>query len=56
MALAGGALVMHQVGLFSRPWNGPLGAVFFGVSALLAAIAPMELTEGITEGKECASR
>jgi len=52
VALAGGALVMHQVGLFARPWNGPLGAIFFAVSALLAAIAPLELTEGITGGKD----
>ena len=52
VALAGGALVMHQVGLFARPWSGPLGAIFFAVSALLAAIAPLELTEGITEGKD----
>ena len=52
VALAGGALVMHQVGLFARPWNGPLGAIFFAVSALLAALAPLELTEGIPEGKD----
>ena len=52
VALAGGALAMHQVGLFARPWNGPLGAILFAVSALLAAIAPLELTEGITEGKD----
>jgi hypothetical protein len=52
VALAGGALVMHQVGLFNRPWNGPLGAIFFSVSALLAAIAPLELTEGIVENKD----
>lgn len=52
VALAGGALVMHQVGLFARPWNGPLGAIFFALAALLAAIAPLELTEGITEGKD----
>ena len=52
VALAGGALVMHQVGLFARPWNGPMGAILFALSALLAAIAPLELTEGITEGKD----
>lgn len=52
VALAGGALVMHQVGLFARPWNGPVGAIFFALSALVAAIAPLELTEGITEGKD----
>ena len=52
VALAGGALLLHQVGMFTRPWNGPLGAIFFSISALAAAIGPLELTEGIVGGKD----
>ena len=52
VALGGGALIMHQVGLFARPWNGPLGAIFFALSAMIAVVGPLELTDGVVEGKD----
>ena len=52
VALGGGALIMHQVGLFARPWNGPLGAIFFAIAAMAAAIGPLDLADGLAEGRD----
>ena len=53
LALAGGALLMHQVGLFrERIWTGIVAAIVFAVAGLLAVIGTFEITKGVTEGKD----
>src|SRR5688572_10611028 len=53
LALAGGALLMHQVGLFrERIWTGIIAAIVFAVAGLLAVIGTLEITKGVTEGKD----
>ena len=53
VALAGGALLMHQVGLFKgRMWAGIIAAIVFAAAALFAVVGTFELTRGVTEGKD----
>ena len=53
IAAAGGALVMHQAGLFkTRPWTAVIAAVILALAALCAVIGSMELARGATEQRD----